>query len=131
MKLLLSMPARLLTGLAILFWLALFVATHLPKAPRIVTASELDKACHFLAFAALAFLFCWAVSSRRQLTLAVYAAILSLIALYAAIDELLQAPLPHRSADPIDWLADIAGAACGALAFSLVASVGGRIRGSC
>ncbi len=131
MKLLLSMPSRLLTGLAILFWVALFVATHLPKPPRIVTTSGLDKVCHFLAFAALAFLFCWAVSRRRQLTGAVYAAVVSLIALYAALDELLQAPLPHRSADPVDWLADIVGAACGALVFSLTASVGGRIRGSC
>ena len=129
MRSLLSNPARFPTGLAILFWLALFVATHLPKAPSIVTASGLDKACHFTAFAALAFLVCWAVSSRRQLTLTVYAAILSLIALYAAVDELLQAPIPHRSADPIDWLADIAGAACGTLAFLLMASVGGRIRG--
>lgn len=129
MRILTSHPARLLTALALLFWLALFVATHLPDTPDVVTAGGLDKACHFAAFAALAFLTCWAVSSRRRLTPAVYLAILALLAVYAAVDELLQAPIPHRSPDPLDWLADVAGAACGALAFFLCAAVGRRIRG--
>ena len=42
---------------------------------------------------------------------------LAFVAVVAAIDELRQARIPHRSGDPMDWAAD----ALGALAFFLVA----------
>lgn len=79
-----------------------------------------DKAFHFAAFAGLAFLCCWAVSSRRRLTSVAYGWIVGVLAIYAAADELLQIPLPRRNADPLDWLADTAGAACGVAVFALI-----------
>lgn len=42
---------------------------------------------------------------------------LAFVALVAATDELRQARIPHRTGDPMDWVAD----ALGALAFFLVA----------
>lgn len=119
MALLRSRTARTATCLAIVAWCALFVVTHLPRTPQVTEFRGLDKAFHFAAFAGLAFLCCWAVSSRRRLTFAAYGWIVGVLAIYAAADELLQIPLPRRNADPLDWLADTAGAACGVAVFAL------------
>jgi VanZ family protein len=113
--------ARLATCLAILAWCTLFVATHLPKTPiDMAGVRGADKMMHFAAYAVLSLLCCWSVSSRRRFTLVLYAWIVAALVGYAAIDELLQIPIPHRNAELLDWVADMAGAACGAVAFALI-----------
>ena len=68
------------------------------------------------------------VWSRRRLTLALYVGLVAALAGYAAVDELLQTPLPQRVADPLDWLADVTGAAFGAAVFALIVAVGRSLR---
>jgi VanZ family protein len=105
---------------ALVAWCGLFVVTHLPKAPQVTEFPGLDKLLHVAAFAGLALVCCWAVSSWRRLSPVVYAWIVGVLVIYAAVDELLQIPIPRRNADPLDWLADMAGAVCGAAVFALI-----------
>ena len=119
-----SLTARLATGLAILAWCALFVATHLPVIPNdMVGVRGSDKLFHFAGFAVLSLLCCWAISSHRRVTLVLYVCITAVLVCYAGIDELLQIPIPSRCADPFDWLADVAGVACGVFVFALIVAV--------
>jgi VanZ family protein len=114
--------------LAVLAWFVLFVATHWPTTPDLGNVGGLDKIVHFAAFAVLAVLCCWAVSCRWRLNLARLSWIVAALTAYAALDELLQIPIPGRTADPLDWFADLAGATCGAIAFVLIAAVGKACR---
>ena len=54
-------------------------------------------------------------SPRRVLLMAVLA-----VWIFAAADELAQAPIEHRSAELVDWLADMAGTLVGMLAGSAI-----------
>lgn len=87
---------------------ALFVP--LPDPPSYLPG-DFDKAVHigmFLGFAALAAWNARGGWGRRMLVA------LGSAALFAAVVELLQAPLPYRSGDPADFLAGVAGGLLGA-----------------
>ena len=101
-------------------------ATHVPltgvRLPewRLV---PVDKVFHFTAYAGLAFLLSttaaaiWTgTAGKRWGHLLRYLAVLPVVALYGVIDELTQ-PAVGRTADSLDWLADMAGAACGLMLF--------------
>ncbi len=109
--------AYLLLGL---YWLLLFAGTHLPRV-GISGPRFFDKVLHFSAYLVLAVLTCLCVRWRRQLTLPVYLGIVAVLAAYATIDELLQIPIPQRTGDPWDWLADVLGVLAGAAAFAVAA----------
>jgi VanZ family protein len=81
----------------------------LPSAPRI---PELDKVVHASLYGILAFLVGQAMASQamRAFLVATLA-----IAVFAAADEWHQRWIPGRGADPLDWLADLAGATIGFL----------------
>mgnify|MGYP001575085830 CR=1 FL=1 len=101
------------------YWLLIFVGTHAPG--NVVHAQGYtDKVYHFTAFFGLSFLLCSCVASFRRLGTATYAAIVGLVAAYGVCDELTQMLVPNRSADPLDWLADVSGAILGVLIFSLM-----------
>lgn len=105
----------LLIALA-LYWASMFVATHIPGDKMPEQTLGFDKVFHFAAYAALAWLaalLSWVVGwwNWKSATAIVIAA-----ALYGAVDEWLQ-PYFHRSAELHDWLADVAGAVFGLLAF--------------
>ncbi len=123
MALLCSRPARLATCLVIVCWCALFAATHVPQKPDMVVGYGLDKVFHCGGFAVLSLLCCWAIASRRKLSPAIAFGIVAALACYAALDELLQTPIPGRHADLLDWLADVAGAIGGALIFALILAI--------
>jgi len=73
-----------------------------------------DKILHFLEFA-LFYVLAWkAFPSRGRFVVFVLAVA------YAATDELHQLAVPTRDASLIDWLADVAGAAVGALSTLLL-----------
>ncbi len=93
---------------------ALFVATHIPVAqlPPLHTS---DKLLHFGAYAIFGLLLAAAWDPGRAPARRALMSALGALALFAALDELLQIPV-GRHGDPWDWLADVAGAAAGLIA---------------
>ena len=90
------------------FWLALFVGTHLPKVPSVFHRTS-DKTLHFLAYCGLGLLLMWVRPGSRpwwKHSIGVFVT----VAVYGAIDELLQIPV-GRICDVQDWLADMLGCA--------------------
>jgi len=104
----------------IVYWVALFAATHGPPPPKIPEVSHADKFMHVGAYLVLALLCsCYVflrggVRNRRLKTIAVIAA-------YALVDEILQ-HFVGRTCDAADWLADVVGATLGIAAFWLLES---------
>ena len=106
---------RMLLMLTGLYWVVLFVFTHLPPA-RVPRAPGGDKLHHFLAYLVLAFMLgatLWQLlpGRRRVIPLVVFLA----AAGYGIVDELTQIAV-GRDAEVADWVADVCGGAAGALA---------------
>ncbi len=100
------------------YWLALFIATHVPSDIPVPAGSGIDKLVHAAAFAGLAAILAvaWqAITGQRKLHHLLWAW-LALI-LYAALDERTQI-LVGRHGTVTDWLADAAGAAIGLTLFA-------------
>ena len=108
---------RLILASAAAYWLIIFAGTHVPG-HVLYHIGHKDKVFHFGAFVGLSALLCGAVSCFRKPGPAVYAAVFAVAAVYGVFDELTQQLVPLRTADPLDWLADICGAAIGVLAFA-------------
>jgi VanZ family protein len=104
----------------------ILTATSLPNVPAPPAAGS-DKLAHLAMYAVLGFLWLRAattgVVAPRTLILT-----LAAIAVFGAADEWHQQFVPDRSADPADWVADVAGAALGMGA--LVAFKLRRIKGT-
>ncbi|GAB5404439.1 MAG: VanZ family protein [Aureliella sp.] len=105
---------RLASGCLVVYWLAIFLATHMPSAamPKLTYS---DKVYHAGAFAGLSFLLCWALPTRegfsarwRQVSIA---GIISVS--YGCIDELTQQFIPGRCCDVWDMTADAVGVMIG------------------
>jgi VanZ family protein len=122
-----------MTGVRRWAWLAwtivILVASAVPAgwllgaAPR-ESWSAISSAAHFLEFLFLTALLLWSLSrdrdeGERQIGTAgaVWRAALGAFAVALAV-ELIQWPLPYRSFDPLDLLADAGGIAVAAAAFS-------------
>ena len=79
----------------------------------------------FCSYAGLAFLLStlvaaiWSTHGRGWRGAARYAPVLLVAALYGVMDELSQPPV-GRTADPVDWVADMLGATTGFLVFLLL-----------
>lgn len=94
----------------VVYWLAMFLATHLPVAPVVERLPTTDKHLHFGAYGVLGCVLpFWRGGrmTRRSATM-----LWLLLLSYAAVDELLQIPV-SRSAEWGDWLADAAGGVVG------------------
>ncbi|MEQ8788934.1 MAG: VanZ family protein [Pirellulaceae bacterium] len=104
------------------YWLALFVATHIPLRDALPGAG-FDKVLHAAAYAGLAFLLATVVGLLGRLSWRGYLVILALVALYGAIDEAMQTAVPGRSADAMDWAADVIGGLIGLLAHAVCFSL--------
>ncbi len=104
-----------------LYAAAIFTVSSLPPAPALPSVEGADKALHFAAYAGLGFLFARAYRVRWPGLSTWGLANWSLLsaALYGLLDEVHQAFVPGRSADPADWLADSLGAAAGVLLYLL------------
>lgn len=116
-------PARLsgsrerrVLGALVVYWLAMFVGTHIPHVPQVGDLHPPDYLLHFAAYFGLAFLMAvWCqfragVAVPRQM-----AGVVVICMVYGAIDELTQIPVGRHAAWD-DWLADTAGAIAGVLA---------------
>jgi VanZ family protein len=106
-------PRLLFPAIAVVYLLAIFAATHVPRKFQ-AGAGGRDKIFHFVAFAVLAAIATLWVMRYRQLTWTWVAIILGVLAAYAAFDEITQQVFsPPRKAEFNDWLADMCGAVAG------------------
>ena len=102
-------------------WVALtFVLTSIPNPTFEVPVPGIDKLEHLAFYGVMGFFFAlWRRVSGASGRSAVVQALL-FAALVGGVDEVHQHWIPGRTADPLDWLADTAGAGCGALASALL-----------
>ena len=100
------------------YWLAIFVGTHLPQGVQGIGRVN-DKLLHFGAYAGLAFLLAAALTTLRLRRGAILLP-LTTAAVYGCVDELSQIAVPGRHAEVTDWAADVSGAGVGVLAFSVL-----------
>jgi VanZ family protein len=111
---------RRLRNLLILYWLVMFLASHVKLRDAVEVFHVRDKVLHFVAYAGLAFL---AAAYQRFRKGGIgwldVVGIWTLAVSYGVLDEITQIPV-GRTADPLDWLADAAGAAAGLVAFFAV-----------
>ena len=107
-------------GVAVLYWVAVFIATHLPG-DVLPGEGPPDKLMHFVAYAGLAYLLGWSEVLRCGSSVGVYLRVLAVILLYAAFDEWSQTLVRGRYADALDWVADACGTAMGVMAVGATA----------
>jgi VanZ family protein len=121
------MPIALLAAAIGLYWLAMFTATHLPiQTTPAGDPYSLDKLQHITAFAIFAIFLCTGGATIGIPRLPLYFGVIGVIAAYAAVDELSQRFIPQRTPDFFDWLADVAGAVMGIIAFSAIRRIHDR-----
>jgi len=104
------------------YWLALFVATHLPRVPIQFASPSADKWEHLTAYGLLAILLAARQSLWQPLNWKSLGRVAAIVALYGIFDELTQIPV-GRHADVMDWFADITGCALGLAVFSTARSI--------
>ena len=105
--------------LAVVYFLLLFLGTHLPADRMEPVATVSDKWLHFGGYAVLTIV----VLAGWELTIGTlqpkhYFAVWLAGTLYGAFDEITQTPV-GRSCDINDWMADVLGIVCGLLAYRL------------
>ena len=116
----LSNQQKITAGLLILYWTALFVATHIPV-PNVVREADVsDKGLHLLANLILVYLFWFTVSDGRKANWRRAApwCVLAITLAYAIFDEWTQSFVAGRSCDPRDLVADLTGTCTGLAVFS-------------
>ena len=102
----------------ILYWIALFIGTTLPSQKYVQFFDISDKIKHFSAYLGLAVLLGlnlhfqekWKSFAQHYLS---YTFIICTA--YGLIDEIHQIFVPNRSAEFLDWVADLSGAILGVL----------------
>jgi VanZ family protein len=105
--------------LAIVYFIVLFIGTHIPLDRVEELASANDKWIHYGAYAVLTVL----VLTGWELTIGLlqpkhYFAVWLAGVLYGAFDEASQTPV-GRTCDMNDWMADVLGIICGLLLFRI------------
>ncbi|MCC7085383.1 MAG: VanZ family protein [Pirellulales bacterium] len=103
-----------------IYWLGLFVGTHIPI-PESVGIGNKDKWIHFFAYGGLGALAMIATAWRVSANVKAWHLLLIVVAFaaFGGFDELTQ-PLVGREADRFDWFADVAGVIIGAAAGAAV-----------
>jgi len=101
--------------LAAAYWVVLFVLTHIPSV-TLPDITLIDKICHALAYATLAFAIGSVLTIWRGYQPRLPVWIWTIAVSYGAIDEYTQQFVQNRSCDILDLLADSLGAAAGLLA---------------
>lgn len=116
----LSGQQKITAILLVLYWTALFVATHIPVPQVVQEADVSDKGLHLLANMILVFLFWFTVSDGRRANWRQAApwCVLGIMLAYAIFDELTQGFVAGRICDPRDLLADLVGTFTGLAVFS-------------
>jgi VanZ family protein len=99
-----------------LYWLALFLGTHVPVSLK--TGPGGDKVLHFLAYTGLAFLMALVIGGHRP-TWRAFALVLVATLAYGGFDEFSQL-LVGRHCDVWDFVADFLGTLLGLFAYWVV-----------
>ena len=103
--------AKILVPTLAVVWVSMFIATHLPPA-QLPDTQVSDKTAHYIAYAVLAILLHFVLRIRGMNWWRGAVLTLVVCAIYGAFDELTQPPV-KRTADIMDWVANIKGAASG------------------
>ncbi|MGI9471601.1 MAG: VanZ family protein [Rubripirellula sp.] len=100
---------RLAIVVLVLYWLAIFVGTHLPDLGTVFENGPVvnDKIKHFTAFFFLGSLLCYVTNSQRWFRRFALIGVAGMA--YAAADEFTQNFVPGRYPDVMDFVADTAG----------------------
>ena len=99
----------------------ILLGTSLPQDVVPVQTSHVDKVLHFTIYTVFSFLLTRQISEDTTRWRAVSGAVF-IAAAFAAADEWHQRFIPGRYPEFADWLADVAGALIGALAYVFVFS---------
>lgn len=116
---------RLVTYALALYWITIFIGTHLPREiaeeemARLAEFKLNDKSLHFIAYFGLGFLLGWALPARFGLSQRLAIAIAIGIS-YAAFDEWSQRFARGRVPGVDDFIADSAGLLAGLLLYFMV-----------
>lgn len=108
---------RLVTVVLVLYWIALFTGTHMPRPPK-VGLPYADKVQHFAAFFILALLLCQAIPAQRLGRKLLV--VLAIAIPYAAFDEWTQGFTATRTVDINDFYANTAGILAGVSLYALI-----------
>ena len=120
-------PQKILTILLILWWAYLLFMTHVPHPPYIGPRLT-DKSKHMIAYGILGALLYINLRIRRRSPAEAVAATVAIVIAAGALDEWTQELLPMfgRTAELMDWSADITGAAVATVALAGVETIGGK-----
>ena len=116
----LSLRQKLAIVPLLLYWPAIFIATHIPQVPAWVgRLGTSDKTLHFFAYLVLVFLLWFAISPDKKVNWRKAAVwwVLFVAVWYGVVDELLQGYV-GRNCDVMDFFADLAGTLTGLILFS-------------
>lgn len=113
------------TSVLVIYWMLLFVSTHIPLDSKPDVVIPPDYVLHFVAYAFLALLCAVAWSMRRALGLREFTVLVVLLSAYGAADEWTQTPV-GRDASVGDWIANLVGIVVGLLLYRVAASRIGR-----
>ena len=111
----------IMTVLLAVYWIAIFILTHIPIPEVVYKADVSDKTLHFVAYLIFTFMLWVAVSPNKNIDwrkLTIWWVIFVLIA-YGAIDEWLQQYV-GRSTDLTDFYANMKGVAAGLILLSFL-----------
>jgi len=116
----LNRPARILTIITIVYWSALFAATHIPAkfVPPVPVNDKLEHFCGYGGLASLLFSALYFRGRRKPAEIVVF--VLGLMMCYGAVDEWTQI-LVNRDCELADWFADCSGAAVAVVGGTLIA----------
>lgn len=116
------MPSRrtiriLALSALVLYWVFMFVMTHLPRVPVFLPPTK-DKTAHFLSYGLYGGLLYLAIWSFRPRWRTIGVMVVCIAIIYGAFDEVTQ-PLVGRSMELMDWVADVLGATVAAIAMTI------------
>ena len=113
-------------ALLAIYWLCMFVGTHIPQHDLILPEQISDKLIHAVAYAGLTVLLFLNWSLRTSLRWTHWLTVLLGVAAVGIFDELTQIPV-GRQFDLVDWAADIGGALIGSAIVAIPMAIHRRI----
>ncbi|MBW3598714.1 MAG: VanZ family protein [Planctomycetes bacterium] len=99
------------------YWSLLFIATHNSTLAYVDAPPYAHETFHFTGYAVLTLLAAVTVFGGGRWSPRSAAALLAVVIVFGALDEVMQMPIPARTAQMRDWACDAAGALAGLAVF--------------